>query len=93
MTQVETTSTWQDVFDFVFETKGPAIYTYEIVRDKIKEFFTSGIESMAYDIIAGLPIMVGVSVAVYALVSMMSKRLAKLGVIGVFIYGSFVAVF
>lgn len=66
---------------------------WEMLGDKLTDIFVAGLESIAVKIIIGLPIMAGVAIGVYALTSMFSKTLARYGVIGVFIYGSLVAIF
>jgi len=76
---------WDDVKDFIFEKKGAATL---VLENKIKE----GVANFASDFLAALPIVVGVSVAVYALVSMISSKLAKMGVAVVFIYGALVVI-
>lgn len=68
----------------MFDIQSPAAW----VADKIKE----GVTNHLVDYISALPIILGVSIGVYALVSMISKTLAKLGVVGVFIYGGLVAI-
>lgn len=76
-----------DSFNDIF-TKGPIVRGWELVVDKIKE----GAADLAISYIEALPIMLGVSVGVYALISMVSSKLAKLGVGAVFIYGGLVVV-
>lgn len=66
----------------------PASYAWEWIADKLKD----GITEMATDYVTAFPIMVGVSIGVYALVSMFNKRLAKMGVVGVFAYGALVVI-
>jgi len=56
--------------------------------DKMK----SGLTDMALDYISALPILLGVSIGVYALLSMFSKRLASLGVFGVLGYGVLIVI-
>lgn len=58
------------------------------IERKIK----NGITDITLDYISAIPIMIGVSIAVYALCSMISKTLAKLGVIGVFVYGTLIVI-
>ena len=74
-----------DSFNDIF-TKGPIVRGWEIATDKIKE----GAADLAISYIDALPIMLGVSLGVYALTAMISKTLAKLGVAGVFIYGAWI---
>lgn len=52
----------------------------------------SGLESFVLDLITATPILVGVSIGVYALLNMVSSKLAKLGVFTVFAYGSLVII-
>lgn len=70
---------------------------WEMIGEKIGESFNSfvlnGLETAVIKFLAGLPIMLGVSIGVYALISMFSKTLARYGVIVVFIYGTIVAIF
>ena len=66
-----------------FFTKGPVVRGWELTLDKIKE----GAADLAISYIDALPIMLGVSIGVYALINMFSKPLAKLGVMAVFLYG------
>lgn len=58
------------------------------------DWMTDKIKEGATDLLAGYisvtPILIGVSIAVYALLGMISKTLAKLGVIGVFLYGGLI---
>lgn len=63
--------------------KGPIIQLFE---DKIK----SGITDLVADYITAIPILLGVSVAVYAVCNMFSSKLANLSVFGVFVYGALV---
>lgn len=63
--------------------EGPVIYGLEKITDKLLSGFIT-------DLIASFPILIGVSFGVYALLQMVSKRLANLGVIGVFIYGALI---
>lgn len=64
----------------------PIIHFGNSVMTKIKE----GAADLAISYIDSLPIMLGVSIGVYALIAMFSKTLAKLGVAGVFIYGGLI---
>ena len=59
----------------------------------IEEKIKSGAAAILADYISGLPIMIGVSIGVYALLQMFSKNLARLGVYGVFIYGGLIVLF
>ena len=63
-----------------------------IVNDWLVSKFTGGLESFVYDYITALPILLGVSIGVYALIAMMSKGLAKIGVMGVFLYGGLIVI-
>lgn len=67
---------------------GPIPVLVEKVGEKIKE----GIADIAVDYISAIPIMLGVSIGVYALISMISRRLANLGVVGVFLYGALIVI-
>lgn len=71
------------------EIKAPAEYAWEWIGEKIKE----GMTDIALEYISAIPILVGVSIPVYALCSMFSKTIAKLGVLGVFGYGFLVVLF
>ena len=68
----------------MFEIKAPT----EWIADKIK----SGATDLVISYIESLPILIGVSIGVYALLGMFSKSLAKFGVVGVFLYGGFVVI-
>ena len=70
----------------MFEIKAPAEYGMEWITNKIK----SGLSDMVADYITALPILIGVSIGVYALLNMISEKLAKLGVVGVFLYGGLI---
>ncbi|MFD2209358.1 hypothetical protein ACFSMW_06510 [Virgibacillus halophilus] len=76
----------QEFHDYIL--KNPILKVWDFFVDKIK----SGFADIAADYITAFPIMVGVSIAVYALVSMFSSKLAKLGVVGVFAYGALVVI-
>jgi len=67
------------------EWRGPITYW---VESKIK----GGLADMATDYILAAPIMIGVSIGVYALLNMFSSNLAKFGVAGVFVYGGIIAI-
>ena len=58
-----------------------------MIIDWITTKIKSGIADIAVDYISVLPILAGVSIAVYALCSMFSKSFAKLAVVFVFGYG------
>lgn len=60
--------------------------------DWAAEKVKAGISELAVQYIEALPIMLGVSIGVYALVSMVNKSLAKMSVVGVFIYGGYVVI-
>ena len=64
----------------MFEWKGPIT---DVVFNKIKE----GATDLLAEYISVLPILLGVAIGVYALVGMISKTLARLGVAGVLGYG------
>ena len=68
----------------MFDLKSPA----EWLVDKIK----SGMTDHLMEYVSAFPILIGVSIGVYALLGMFSKTLAKIGVVGVFIYGGFVVI-
>lgn len=55
-------------------------------------FIDKWIEGLLNDFIAAFPIMVVMSFGVYILLGMISKSLAKLGVLGVWIYGALVII-
>lgn len=65
--------------------KSPAEYGLDWITDKLINDFVT-------DLIAVFPILIGMSVGVYALLSMLSKRLANAGVIGVFVYGALIVI-
>lgn len=67
------------------EWRGPVTYW---VETKIK----GGLTDMVTDYISAAPIMIGISIGVYALLNMFSSKVAKLGVIGVFLYGGLVVI-
>lgn len=67
------------------EWRGPITYW---VESKIK----GGLTDMVTDYISAAPIMIGVSIGVYALCNMVSSKLAKIGVFGVFAFGASVVV-
>lgn len=69
----------------MFDIKSPAAW----VTDKIK----SGATDLVISYIESLPILLGVSIGVYALLGMFSKSLAKLGVVSVFAYGGLIIIF
>nr|BDD44100.1 hypothetical protein 1 [Bacillaceae bacterium] len=66
--------------------KSPAEWGIEKITDNLKE----GMADFAADYISAFPILIGVSIGVYALISMFSSKLAKMGVIGVFLYGALI---
>lgn len=53
---------------------------------------TNGFESFIADYITAFPVLAGVSIGVYSLIGMVSKSLAKMGVIGVFLYGALIVI-
>lgn len=63
-----------------------------IVTDYFINKIKSGATDIAIDYITALPIMIGVSIGIYALLQMVSKTLAKFGVIGVFLYGGLIVI-
>lgn len=69
----------------MFDFKSPAEYGLDWITDKLISDFVT-------DFIAAFPILIGVSIGVYALVSMVSSKLAKVGVVGVFLYGALVVI-
>lgn len=72
----------------MFDFKSPAAYGLDWITDKLKE----GMADFLVDFIGAFPILIGVSLGVYALVSMISSKLAKMGVVGVFVYGALVVI-
>lgn len=68
--------------------KAPASYAFDWLTDKLKE----GMTDFALNYISAIPVMIGVAIGVYALVSMFSSKLAKMGVVGVFLYGALIVV-
>jgi len=64
-----------------------------MVTDWITNKIKSGITDIIADYITAFPILIGVSIGVYALCSMFSKSFAKLAVIIVFGYGLLVVIF
>jgi len=68
--------------------KSPADYLGELIVNKLKE----GASNLLAEYISALPIILGVSLGVYALLGMISKTLAKLGVVGVFLYGALIVI-
>lgn len=64
--------------------KSPFEYVNGLITDKLKE----GATDLVINYIESLPIILGVSIGVYALLGMFSKTLAKFGVIGIFLYGA-----
>lgn len=68
--------------------KSPFEYVNGWITDKIKE----GATDLVINYIESLPIILGVSIGVYALIGMFSKTLAKFGVAGVFVYGALIVV-
>ncbi|WP_096269422.1 hypothetical protein [Paucisalibacillus globulus] len=71
------------------EIKAPMEYVGDWIGVKMKE----GMTDIALEYISAIPILVGVSIGVYALCSMISKTFAKLGVAGVFGYGFLIVLF
>ncbi|MBT2599068.1 MULTISPECIES: hypothetical protein [unclassified Oceanobacillus] len=69
----------------MFQIQGPVI---EIIINKIK----NGATDLVINYIESLPILLGVAIGVYALTGMISKTLANLGVVAVFLYGAFVII-
>jgi uncharacterized membrane-anchored protein len=65
------------------EIKAPVEYVGDWIGAKFKE----GMTDIVLEYISVIPILVGVSIGVYALCGMFSKSFAKLGVMGVFGYG------
>lgn len=76
-----------DSFNDIF-TKGPVVRGWELALDKIKE----GAADIVINYIEALPVILGVSIGVYALINMFSSKLAKLGVVAIFAYGGLVTV-
>jgi hypothetical protein len=65
------------------EIKAPMDYVGDWIGAKIKE----GMTDVLAEFISVTPILVGVSIPVYALCSMINKTFAKIAVVGVFGYG------
>lgn len=65
--------------------KAPVEYGLDWLTGKVVGDFVT-------DYILAFPILIGVSIGVYALCSMVSKKLASLGVVGVFVYGALIVV-
>lgn len=69
----------------MLDWKGPIT---NVVVGKLKD----GLTELAVSYVEALPILIGVSIGVYALLSMFSRTFAKIGVFGVFAYGAVVVV-
>lgn len=67
---------------------GPVTYGIKKLTDHLQE----GMIDFVVDFITVFPILAVVSLGVYALVGMLSKRLANAGVMGVFVYGALVII-
>lgn len=93
-THVVSVIDWSELFNPSEPRYEPVdtVSIWDMLGNKISDVILNGLESAMLSFITGLPIMIGVSVGVYALISMFSKTLARYGVIGVFIYGGLVAV-
>lgn len=76
------------MLDIIFEHRGSGVMAKQFV-DKIK----SGYADFLVDYLSAFPILIGVSIGVYALLNMISSKLANLGVGGVFVYGALVIIF
>jgi|GEM_PF-3942152 len=61
----------------------PVTYGLEKITERLLGGFVT-------DFLAAFPILIGVSIGVYALISMISSKLAKTGVAGVFLYGTLI---
>lgn len=59
---------------------------------KITDYLKESAINFIVDYITVFPLLAAISIGVYALISMISRRLASLGVIGVFIYGALVVI-
>lgn len=59
---------------------------------KLADYLKEGMTDFIIDYTTAFPILAVISLGVYALVGMISKRLANLGVVGVFLYGSLVII-
>ncbi|GEL76305.1 hypothetical protein [Tenuibacillus multivorans] len=70
------------------EIKNPIEIGIDWTAESIKELLAN----LLTDFILVFPVLAGVSIGVYALLSMISEGLAKLGVIGVFVYGGLLVV-
>lgn len=73
--------------------KTPIDYIRDFVEEKGKEFIISGIHDYLLDFVEVLPILAAVAFGTYILFRMVSKTLAKIGVVGVFFYGGIVIIF
>ncbi|MGM8215192.1 hypothetical protein ACLIA0_06385 [Bacillaceae bacterium W0354] len=65
-----------------------ALMPFEWVSDKVKD----AIVNFTADFITITPLLIGVSIGVYALINMFSSRLASLAVKGVFVYGALLVI-
>lgn len=72
-----------------FPLKATVPYIVDLIQDKAK----SGITDIAVDYITAFPILIGVSLGVYAFASMFSKSFAKLWVMFNFAYGFIIVLF
>ncbi|WP_101844197.1 hypothetical protein [Halobacillus sp. Marseille-P3879] len=63
-----------------------------IVTEWIVGRAKEGMTDLLAEYITVSPLLVGVSIGVYAFLNMVSKGLAKLGVIGVFLYGGMIVI-
>lgn len=61
-----------------------------IVTDWITNKIQSGAADILADYISAAPIMIGVAIGVYALLNMISSKLANIGCVGVFLYGGII---
>lgn len=73
--------------------KMPIDYIRELVEEKGKEIIINGIQDYLIDFVSVFPILTAVAFGTYICFSMVSKTLAKVGVIGVFFYGAIVVMF
>ena len=72
----------------MIDIKNPVGLGVEWAADQFK----SVLAAFLADFITVIPVLLGVSIGMYALLGMISERLAKLGVVGVFIYGGLLVI-
>lgn len=64
-----------------------------MITDWITNKIKLGIADIIAEYISAFPILIGVSIAVYALVAMISKSFARIAVYIVFLYGFLIVLF